>query len=105
MMDLKVCNTEDLRHLANVAKRHDLNRQMPAGLDLDPDGNHVLSLVLWGHNAEASPALHHRVLVLAKVRGSMEPETFHLDVLDRDWRRLLTVEQAKVRLAKTDPRV
>jgi hypothetical protein len=26
-------------------------------------------------------------------------------VLDRDWRRLLTVEQAKVRLAKTDPRV
>lgn len=100
MTDLRVCNTDDLRHLVKQADRHDLNRRMDLmGVRLDPEGNHVLSLILYGHNMDVpGTLLHHRVQVLAKTEGSMDPLCFVLDVLDTDWVRLKSAIDARVEL-------
>lgn len=101
METMKVCNTDDLAYLIHAAKRHNLNRQASVGFikELDPNGNHVLSLMLYGHNMDVpGTLLHHRVQVLCKVKGEIMPMTLMLDVLDSDWGRLPSVEAAKARL-------
>jgi hypothetical protein len=94
--DYRVCNTADLRLLSS---RSTDSHRIPADVNerLDPEGSHVLNLVLWGHNVDnPDNDLHHRVRVLAKLSGTNEPsEPFLLDIRDTDWKRLMTAEQAK----------
>lgn len=95
MTDIRVCNTGTLLRLNRQAIKHDLNRTLDHKAltkALDPEGNHILSIVLWGHNVDSAPELHHRVQVLAKVNGSEAPTTTILDVLDADWKRLTTLD-------------
>jgi hypothetical protein len=66
----------------------DLNRQ--ADLDavkkrIDPDGFHVLRMLLPFHSAYRDLPHHHRVEVYMKVTGSMEPAVFMLDITDTHW--------------------
>lgn len=87
---LRVCNTDDLVVVTDNSRKAGLNRHLlPDGIaSLDPDGVHVLNLVLWGHNADTAPRLHHRVIALLKVSGFTDPVTTTIDVLDSDWVRL-----------------
>ena len=59
---------------------------------LDPEGNHIASLILWGHNIDSARYLHHRMQVLCKVKDSDDPVHIILDILDEDWRHLTTVD-------------
>lgn len=89
---LKVCNTTDLRVLNAKANRARLNRTINLdAIDVDPDGNHVLHMVLFGHNMD-STALHHRARVLIKTVGTMDPTEALLDILDEDWNRLTGID-------------
>ena len=97
----RVCNTDDLKALDGNALRHNLNRTLtPEFMEaLDPGGNHLLAMLLFDHHKYGGRApMHHRVLVLAKMADSTDPTTVYLDVLDTDWNRLLTPEQAKALL-------
>lgn len=91
MTDIRVADTANLLRLNAAAIQADFNRAAdPEGLSatIDPDGTHVLCLVLFGHNMDTAPVLHHRVRVLAKATGSPVPRTFILDIADDEWRRL-----------------
>lgn len=88
---MKICTTEDLKRLARRAEALHLNRQIEVPEDIDPDGVHVLGMVLYGHNMDAGghgSLLHHRTRLYMKVRDSMDPVEAFLDVLDDDWRML-----------------
>lgn len=87
MKDLRVVDTPTLKGLVALADALELNRiPSDAVMDaLDPNGFHVLSLVLYGHNMDTAEVLHHRALVLIKVRDSDEPVETYLDVPDEKW--------------------
>lgn len=99
MRDLapRVADTPTLLTLARNARRHKFNRQLPLEAlerHLDPDGRHVVSIALWGHNLDRTPInLHHRCQVLAKVKDSPDPMTLWLDLTDQDWRDLEPAER------------
>ena len=82
-LDLRICNTEDLKALVADAQRRRFNRVPVLPENVDPDGNHVLSRILFGHNMDRPGVpLHHRCLVLVKVADSMQPFEVVLDVED-----------------------
>lgn len=88
--DRRVCNTDDL--IALAFRSRDFARSVDRnGLAeiLDPDGVHLLAMLLWGHNMDkANAILHHRVRVYCKVKGSDEPTEFQMDIRDDDWKKL-----------------
>lgn len=87
MSDIRVVDTPTLRKLVRIADKLELNR-IPSDevmARLDPDGFHVLSLILYGHNMDSAPVLHHRALVLIKVTDSDDPVEVALDVPDAQW--------------------
>lgn len=90
MNDMKVANTEDIRLLNKTAIKCKFNRALSddAIAALDPEGNHVLVMMLYGHNMDSARELHHRTRAILKVPGTMEPITAMLDVLDTDWKEL-----------------
>lgn len=88
MSDLRICNTDTLTDLASDAEKQGFNRAPRLPERLDPEGNHVLNRVLYGHNMEGAAPLHHRVLVLAKVEGTDEPAEFMLDITETNWQAL-----------------
>jgi len=70
----------------------DLNRQ--ANLEnveasIDPEGMHVLSMLLPFHSANRPLPDYHRVQVYMKITDSMEPAIFMLDITDTHWRSAL----------------
>ena len=72
----RVCNTEDLITLARNANRQGFNRQAePTSIEqvADPDGTHVVHIVLFGHNADHASILHHRCEVLMKTKNATSP--------------------------------
>lgn len=81
---VRVANTSALKQLNRLAIKHELNRSLePDWLErrLDPDGYHLLVLMLPFHN----DADHHRCMVMMKVKGQEEPVEGWLDVFDDDW--------------------
>lgn len=92
--DIRICNTEDLRLLLRHASQKGFNRQAPevSDMDLDPDGKHILGLLLYGHNIDSAAVLHHRVRLLVKITDRDDPYETTLDIADRDWKRLVTAE-------------
>lgn len=92
--NIRVLNTEDLRIIDAHGHQHHLNRVLDLDhVDLDPDGAHLLILVLYGHNMD-NPGypLHHRCRLLAKTLDHDEPLIELVDVLDTDWARLVDAE-------------
>jgi hypothetical protein len=62
---------------------------------LDPNGNHIASLILWGHNADSAHKFHHRARVLCKIIDHDKPVMVLLDIADEDWARLHTPAEFK----------
>lgn len=93
MTDRKVCNSDDLYSMMSWADKTKQNRcatteeLVPI---LDPDGTHLLVRLLAFHNDHMTD----RVLVFAKVRDTMIPAEFMLDVKHEHYEALNTPEQA-----------
>jgi hypothetical protein len=92
--DIRVTSTVDLMQLYVDAKKLEFRRNLPDGIasNLDPHGNHVLTLVLTGHQAKPP---HHRASVLVKLRDSGRPFCAFLDVAAETWLKLFTTDEAK----------
>jgi hypothetical protein len=95
-MEARVINTQTLSVLAERGARKHLNRQ----LDLrsvgavDPDGLHVLAVILPYHNGiAAKQGPHHRCEILIKRPDTTEPSTAVIDVLVEDFNRLTTASE------------
>lgn len=93
MSNIRVVNTTTLRRLMTAADTHDFNRRIDPSIPLDPDGWHVLSLILFDHNrgigaAPGGDPIHHRLSVLAKMVGTGNPASLTLDVTADDWNAL-----------------
>lgn len=83
----RVCNTAQLTALVSTARASGLNRVPDlASLDLDPEGLHIVCLMLGDHRGLPREPLHHRALALVKMVGQSEPGVMMLDVVDSDWR-------------------
>lgn len=80
----RICTTPTLRILAANGKGFGFNRQIEIPDDIDPDGNHLLILKLFGHNADAITEFHHRCQIYMKRVGS-DPLVAVVDVADDDW--------------------
>ena len=87
MTYMRVATTPQLLDIMNRTRELGLNRQAP-DLYLSADGFHVLSMMLWGHNMDFAPVLHHRVGVMAKVGGQDTPAEFFLDLDAAQWEAL-----------------
>lgn len=85
----RVCTTKTLRVLAQHGKALGFNRQIEVPDDIDPDGAHLLSMRLFGHNADAATEFHHRVEFYLKRKDSMEPLVGLMDISDDDWNDLV----------------
>lgn len=92
--DIRVINSDDLVALNGKGVKYRLNRTVTDEFlaTLDPEGNHICSLILWGHNLDSARYLHHRMMVLCKVKDSDDPERIILDIMDEDWKHLTTVD-------------
>lgn len=98
MTDYRVLTTKDLIAANDTAIGANLNRSVDAAWlkeNADPEGLHVFQMVLYGHNMDSHPILHHRArgLVKLKDRGVDAPETVMLDIPDELWQELHTPEQ------------
>jgi hypothetical protein len=95
--DQRVCNSHDLRILAERAQQFRFNRVPVLPDNLDEKGTHLIIRDLFGHNMEqAKNVLHHRCRVLIKVADDTEPVIVSLDVRDEDFENLHVVEAAIV---------
>jgi hypothetical protein len=90
--DIRVATTPQLLDILYRTRELRLNRQPPATLLLDPEGLHVLSMVLWGHNMDHAPILHHRAMVMVKLTGQESPAEFLLDIDAVQWDALPVAE-------------
>lgn len=82
-MDARVLDTDSLVNLAFLGARLRLNRQLDvqALKNADPDGVHVLHVVLPYHNGlDAKGGPHHRCEVLIKENGTNWPASAFIDV-------------------------
>lgn len=94
----RVVTTDILLDLVRRGVGHDFNRCLDeAKLTkwIDPDGMHILHLVLPFHQQYKANVDHHRTRVYIKVKGSMNPEEAFLDIADSDWNALVTVDTYK----------
>jgi len=95
----RIATSNDLTAINDRSIRAGFNRTLdPEALaaNIDPDGLHVLSLVLLGHNADATGVpFHHRTRVMMKPKGADLPEIAYLDLSDTDWTALPTVEAVR----------
>jgi len=95
----RVAGTADLMQLYVDAKKAGFNRNLPDEIaaNLDPDGNHVFTLVLLDHRADPSRNLptHHRVSALIKLRDSGRPFCVFLDLAADAWPKLYTMDESK----------
>jgi LmbE family N-acetylglucosaminyl deacetylase len=86
----RVTNTDGLLTINRMAQA--LNRNVDQKwlqAVLDPDGKHLLVLMLPFHNEQD----HHRCRVLAKVAWTSEPVDFMLDVPVNLWLQMETAEE------------
>jgi hypothetical protein len=102
----KAVTTTNLIDMAQAGRVHNFNRQVNVqalnGM-LDHDKTAVLKLLLFGHNMDNpndTRPLHHRVLVLAPVKGTDAPLEFQLDVLASDFNQLHDAEKILEQLKK-----
>jgi hypothetical protein len=95
----RVAGTADLMQLYVDAKKTGFSRNLPDGIaaSLDPDGNHVFTLVQVDLKTDPSRELptHHRLSVLVKLRDTGRPYCDFLDVAADAWLKLYTRDEAK----------
>lgn len=94
----RCANTADILAMYNTARAFNLERNLePAtATALDPEGAHVLTLIMENHQAimERETPAHHRTSTVLKIRDSGKVLAVFLDVTDEQWRQLLTIEEA-----------
>lgn len=110
----RVAGTADLMQLYVTAKNLGLNRNLSddVAATLDPNGNHVFTVVLLDHRAHPLRGLplHHRVYAVMKLRDSTQPFREIMDVTAEHWEKLLSLEESyklmvKGQLLKLAPRL
>ena len=92
--EVRICGYEDLIELAERGQKNEFNRtldvkQLKAALD--PEGNNVISIILYGHNWDSAGELrplHHRVICYAKLLDTDKPAELIFDVADHDLNQL-----------------
>jgi hypothetical protein len=103
--ETRVATTEQLLELVASAIERGFNRAPNLGEIegvIDPDGWHVLSIILPFHERHWAPPNsmpdppHHRCDVLMKAKGITAPYTFRLDVTDEQFKMLGTVAEARM---------
>ncbi len=99
-MNKKVCNTHDLINLCHQSAHYGFNRQIDAASvrdAADPEGTHLLVVVLPFHNGiAAKQGPHHRVEVFMKATDSMEPTRFLIDINEGQYDLLRDASDIKV---------
>lgn len=96
MNEYRVCNTASLLALALDGRDCGFNRQLDAELirlAADPEGVHVLEVVLPFHNGTDQPDPHHRCRVMIKVPDTVEPVDATIDVRATMWNKLTTATE------------
>ena len=98
----RLADRDTLVRLNDRAIRFHFNRTAEPDLladGLDPEGTSILTMLLFDHTRMWQPEvaapypMHHRVKVLAKVKDTMTPEEFMLDVTAIDWDSLPEPEE------------
>lgn len=84
----RVCTTPTLRILEANGVALGLNQRIQVPEDIDPDGAHLLIMLLFGHNMDAGTEMHHRVQVYMKRKDSDEAIIALMDIMDDDWQAL-----------------
>jgi len=101
--NMRVCDTNTLIALCKLADQYEFNRRVDCEAlekDINPDGVHVLSMLIQYHRASFGPTRkpiwpdHHRCLVYCLVTGQDDPVTFFLDVPAAKWDVMLAPEEA-----------
>lgn len=100
---MKIADTKTLKVLAKQAVAYKFNRGVTDEYlrRLDPDGLHVINIVLALHNGDFAEIAHHRCTVLSKFKGSDEPVEVYLDIAVRDYDQLGTIADIKWKDAVT----
>ena len=90
---MKIISAKELEIVNNESIKYQFNRTLTQEFinQLHPEGLNVVSLVMWGHNADFADILHHRCLILAKVENSTEPIEVFLDIEAKTYQTLSTI--------------
>jgi hypothetical protein len=99
--DMRVCDTGRLKALCQVADDYEFNRRVAwEDIDFDPDGLHVVGVMLHNHTAAIRTGMerpvwpeHHRCQVFIKARGTMDPLPVTLDIPVVLWESLPTPDE------------
>jgi hypothetical protein len=84
--DPRICGTDKLLELVRMDPMCGPYKSKP---DFDPEGRHILVMVLPMVNVEASHEIMvHRVEVMAKIRDQREPLIFMLEIPNTHWKKL-----------------
>ena len=81
-MTYRICNTPDLRVLARKPGAGQLDPGLNA--QLDPEGTHVLTVVLFGHNMDAGKPLQHKI----RRHGEVPVTSPESDALSKELKKL-----------------
>jgi len=88
----RACNTEKLLELISTDPLCDAYKDAARRSKIDPNGQHLLQMVLPFVNVEASrEILVHRVEVNVKMTGTMVPWRFLIEITSKRWDRLRDV--------------
>jgi len=102
----RIATTEELRQIVEAAEGRLFRWPNPTVMEnVDPDGWHVLDMILFGHEVEdTSRPHHHRASAFLKMAGSNRPFVVYLDVVNEWWERLPTYKEwrRKIELAQAE---
>lgn len=96
MTDTRVIDTPQLELLAEASIASEFNRIVdPTWVrnHMDPDGKHIAWIILWGHDTDHAPILHHRIAMYCKVKDTSDPFFLVMDISDDNWQKLSTVDE------------
>jgi len=85
----RVVDTQGLKALAFTSKN--FNRSFDVPENIDPNGLHLLDIVIWGHNDDHAEVAHHRVRAMLKLSRLSEPMDVIFDMEASTWQLLRKV--------------
>lgn len=97
----RVATTQQLREIAAAGLANGYNRVLDVPENVNPTGAHVLTIVIFDHNGDRNDDdvdMHHRCQLMLGLKDTMEPMYTFIDISERDFSSLPTVEQIKASL-------
>jgi len=96
--EIRVMNTPSLISIVEDSSDQGFNRTIEpewVKANADPGGMHVATLLIDYHQPAREMVPHHRVQMLMKVKDTVTPVIYMLDVSANQWSWLYTVEEWK----------